>query len=87
MRRIAPMALLTAAVLAAGTLTACGDGSGGDRNTLKVAFPKDTNNKVTVRDDYVELVARAFEKANPGKKVKLIPIQRRRTTTTPRSSR
>ncbi|MEU7258699.1 extracellular solute-binding protein [Streptomyces rimosus] len=75
MRRIAPMALLTAAVLAAGTLTACGGGSGGDKNTLKVAFPKDTNNKVTVRDDYVELVARAFEKANPGKKVKLIPIQ------------
>ncbi|MEV5595114.1 extracellular solute-binding protein [Streptomyces sp. NPDC052496] len=75
MRRTAPMALLTAAVLAAGTLTACGGGSGGDRNTLKVAFIKDTNNKVTVRDDYVETVARAFEKANPGKKVKLIPIQ------------
>ncbi|MFH8408658.1 ABC transporter substrate-binding protein [Streptomyces sp. NPDC018019] len=74
MRRTAPMALLTAAVLAAGTLTACG-GSGGDRNTLKVAFPKDTNNKVTVRDDYVEMVARAFEKANPGKKVELVPIQ------------
>lgn len=75
MRRTAPMALLTAAVLAAGTLTACGGGSGGDMNTLKVAFPKDTNNKVTVRDDYVEMVARAFEKANPGKKVELIPIQ------------
>ncbi|MFD7665686.1 extracellular solute-binding protein [Streptomyces sp. NPDC059788] len=75
MRRTAPMALLTAAVLAAGALTACGGGSDGDSNTLKVAFPKDTNNKVTVRDDYVEMVARAFEKANPGKKVKLIPIQ------------
>ncbi|OKI09258.1 sugar ABC transporter substrate-binding protein [Streptomyces sp. CB02923] len=74
MRRTAPMALLTAAVLAAGTLTACG-GPGGDKNTLKVAFPKDTNNKVTLRDDYVEMVTRAFEKANPGKKVELIPIQ------------
>ncbi|WP_206503995.1 extracellular solute-binding protein [Streptomyces chrestomyceticus] len=75
MRRTAPMTLLTAAVLAAGTLTACGGGSGGDKNTVEVAFIKDTNNKVRVRDDYIETVARAFEKAHPGKKVKLIPIQ------------
>ncbi|MEU4201680.1 extracellular solute-binding protein [Streptomyces sp. NPDC045470] len=74
MRRTAPMALLTSAVLAAGALTACG-GSGGDKNTVEVAFIKDTNNKVTVRDDYIEAVARAFEKAHPGKKVKLLPIQ------------
>ena len=75
MRSTAPLVLLTAAVLAAGTLTACGSGSGSDRNTVKVAFIKDTNSKVTVRDDYVGIVAKQFEKANPGKKVKLIPIQ------------
>ncbi|WP_274913200.1 extracellular solute-binding protein [Streptomyces sp. WZ-12] len=66
--------LFAAAALAAGTLTGCGS-SGGDPNTVTVAFIKDTNAKVTVRDDYLALVVRQFEKANPGKKVKLIPIQ------------
>ncbi len=75
MRPTAPLTLLVAAALAAGTLTACGSGSAADRNTVRVAFIKDTNNRVTVRDDYVRLVAKQFEKANPGKKVKLIPIQ------------
>lgn len=75
MRPTAPMILLAAAVVAAGTLTACGSGSGSDRNTVKVAFIKDTNGKVTVRDDYIRLVADQFEKAHPGKKVRLIPIQ------------
>ncbi|WP_407549890.1 extracellular solute-binding protein [Streptomyces sp. Pv4-95] len=75
MRPTAPLTLLVAAALAAGTLTACGGGSAADRNTVRVAFIKDTNNRVTVRDDYVRLVAKQFEKANPGKKVKLIPIQ------------
>lgn len=74
MRPAAPLMLLTA-VLAAGTLTACGGGSGADANTVEVAFPKDTDNKVTVRDDYVGMVAKQFEKAHPGKKVELIPIQ------------
>ncbi|MGG7571391.1 extracellular solute-binding protein [Streptomyces sirii] len=75
MRPTAPLILLAAAVVAAGTLTACGGGSGSDGDTVKVAFIKDTNAKVTVRDDYIHLVARQFEKDNPGKKVRLIPIQ------------
>ncbi|MBL1094516.1 MULTISPECIES: extracellular solute-binding protein [Streptomyces] len=75
MRPTAPLILLAAAVVAAGTLTGCGSGSGSDRDTVKVAFIKDTNAKVTVRDDYIRLVARQFEKNNPGKKVRLIPIQ------------
>ncbi|MFH8583403.1 extracellular solute-binding protein [Streptomyces celluloflavus] len=75
MRPTAPLILLTAALLAAGTLTACGSGSGSDRDTVKVAFVKDTNGKVTLRDDYVRLVARQFERAHPGKKVRLIPVQ------------
>ncbi|MFG2400159.1 extracellular solute-binding protein [Streptomyces lydicus] len=75
MRPTAPLILLAVAVVAAGTLTACGSGSGSDRNTVKIAFIKDTNAKVTVRDDYIRLVAKEFEKHNPGKKVRLIPIQ------------
>ncbi|MGA4951616.1 extracellular solute-binding protein [Streptomyces lydicamycinicus] len=75
MRPTAPLMLLAATVVAAGTLTACGSGSGSDTDTVKVAFIKDTNSKVTVRDDYVRLVARQFEKDHPGKKVRLIPIQ------------
>ncbi|MFD5398783.1 extracellular solute-binding protein [Streptomyces sp. NPDC127097] len=75
MRPTAPLRFLAATVVAAGTLTACGGGSGGDTGTVKVAFIKDTNSKVTVRDDYVRLVARQFEKDHPGKKVRLIPIQ------------
>ncbi|MFE0189170.1 extracellular solute-binding protein [Streptomyces sp. NPDC058989] len=75
MRPTAPLILLAVAVVAAGTLTACGGGSGSDGDTVKVAFIKDTNAKVTVRDDYIRLVARQFEQANPGKKVRLIPIQ------------
>ncbi|MEU5212632.1 extracellular solute-binding protein [Streptomyces sp. NPDC020742] len=75
MRPTAPQILLAAAVVAAGTLTACGSGSGSEENTVKVAFIKDTNGKVTVRDDYLRLVAEEFEQHNPGKKVRLIPIQ------------
>ncbi|WP_030415654.1 extracellular solute-binding protein [Streptomyces sp. NRRL S-1448] len=75
MRPTTPLILLAAAVVAAGTLTGCGSGSGSDRDTVKVAFIKDTNAKVTVRDDYIRLVARQFERNNPGKKVRLIPIQ------------
>ncbi|MGV4928998.1 extracellular solute-binding protein [Streptomyces sp. BHT-5-2] len=75
MRSTTPLALFTAAVPAAGALTACGGGSGDDPDTVKLAFVKDTNSRVRVRDDYVALVARQFEKANPGKKAKLIPVQ------------
>lgn len=74
MRPTAPLILLAATVVA-GTLTACGSGSGSDTGTVKVAFIKDTNGKVTVRDGYVRLVARQFEKEHPGKKIRLIPIQ------------
>ena len=75
MRPTAPLVLAVTAVLAVGTLTACGSGAGDDKNTLEIAFPKDTNNKVTLRDDYIKYVAKQFEKAHPGKKVKLVPIQ------------
>ncbi len=70
--------LLTTALttLAASTLAACGGGGGaGDKNTVRIAFHKETDNKVTFRDDYLKFVAKKFEKQNKGKKVELVPIQ------------
>lgn len=75
MRLTAPLILTLAAALAVGTLTGCGGDAGDDPDTLQVAFPKNTNTKVTLRDDYIAFVAEQFEKAHPGKKVDLVPIQ------------
>lgn len=72
-RPTAPLALALTAVLAAASLTACGTGN--DPNTVKIAFRKDTDNKVTFTDDYVRDVAREFEKKHKGKKVRLVPVQ------------
>lgn len=73
MRPTAPLILVT--VLAAGTLTACGGGSGSDPDTVKVAYNRSTDNKIRFKDTYLESVKKEFEKNNPGKKVELIPIQ------------
>jgi multiple sugar transport system substrate-binding protein len=70
--------LLTTALtaLTANSLAACGGGGGaGDKNTVRIAFHKETDNKVTFRDDYLKFVAKKFEKQNKGKKVELVPIQ------------
>ncbi|MCT2592485.1 ABC transporter substrate-binding protein [Streptomyces sp. N2-109] len=75
MRPTAPLIFSLTAAVALSTLTGCGGGSGNDKDTLEVAFPKDTNNKVTWRDDYIDDIAAKFEKANPGKDVKPVPIQ------------
>ncbi|MGP9018467.1 extracellular solute-binding protein [Streptomyces sp. BR1] len=69
---LAPFVLATA--LAAGSLAACG-GSGGDSGTVKVAYNRSTDNKVRFKDDFLQSVKEQFEKDNPGKKVKLVPIQ------------
>ncbi|MEC4018442.1 ABC transporter substrate-binding protein [Streptomyces sp. H27-D2] len=69
------LAATLAAVLAAGSLTACGGGSGSDPDTLKVAYQRNTNNKVRYQDDYLDLVKKQFAKAHDGKKIELIPIQ------------
>ncbi|WFB07315.1 ABC transporter substrate-binding protein [Streptomyces sp. LX-29] len=68
-------AVVLAALLAAAGLTACGDGAGGDPNTVKVAYNRSTDNAVRHKDRYLAAVKEEFEKAHPGKKVKLIPIQ------------
>ncbi|MGW8379648.1 extracellular solute-binding protein [Streptomyces sp. ODS28] len=74
-RTATPLALALAGALAAAALSGCGGGSGGDKDTVKIAFNKDTNADVTVRDDFVKKVAEEFEKTHKGKKVELVPIQ------------
>nr|WP_202539305.1 extracellular solute-binding protein [Streptomyces sp. SID8379] len=62
-------------LLAAGTLTACGGGSGSDANTVKVSYKQSTDNKSKVPDTYLAAMKKQFEKDHPGKKVELVPIK------------
>lgn len=68
-----PTALLIALVAVAAT--ACGGGSGSDPDTVKVSFKQSTDNSIHVMDDYLAGIKKQFEKANPGKKVELVPIK------------
>lgn len=74
MRPAAPL-LAATALLAAGTLTACGGGSGGDADTIRVSFKQSTDNQIKVMDTYLAAMKKQFEKAHPGKKVELVPIK------------
>lgn len=74
MRPTAPL-LVATALLAAGTLTACGGGSGSDANTIKVSFKQSTDNQIKVMDTYLAAMKKQFEKDHPGKKVELVPIK------------
>ncbi|MEU8822883.1 extracellular solute-binding protein [Streptomyces sp. NPDC048636] len=74
MRPTGPL-LLSAALVATAGLTACGGGSGSDPDTVKVAYNRSTDNKIRFKDHHLAAVKKQFEKANPGKTVKLIPIQ------------
>ncbi|MFE2030982.1 ABC transporter substrate-binding protein [Streptomyces hygroscopicus] len=74
MRPTAPL-ILAATLTAAVGLTACGGGSGSDPDTVKVAYNRSTDNKIRFKDNHLAEVKKQFEKAHPGKKVKLIPIQ------------
>ncbi|GGO81685.1 extracellular solute-binding protein [Wenjunlia tyrosinilytica] len=57
-------------------LAACGGGSGkGAGDTVEVVYNRSTDNNNRVMDDYLAKVKKGYEKANPGKKVKLVPIQ------------
>ncbi|MFG2649401.1 extracellular solute-binding protein [Streptomyces sp. NPDC048436] len=67
--------LLATALVAAGTLTACGGDSGDDPDTVRVSFKQSTDNQIKVMDTYLADIKKQFEKANPGKKVKLVPIK------------
>lgn len=74
MRPTAVLPSLLATALAASALTACG-GSGSDPDTVKVSFKQSTDNSIHVMDDYLADMKKQFEKANPGKKVELVPIK------------
>lgn len=74
MRPTAVLPSLLATALAASALTACG-GSGSDPDTVKVSFKQSTDNSIHVMDDYLADIKKQFEKANPGKKVALVPIK------------
>lgn len=67
--------LLALTLAAAGTLTACGGGSGSDPDTVKVSFKQSTDNSIKVMDTYLADIKKQFEKANPGKKVEFVPIK------------
>lgn len=68
-------ALFALTALASTTLAACGSGSGSDPDTVKVSFKQSTDNSVKVMDTYLGDIKKQFEKANPGKKVELVPIK------------
>jgi multiple sugar transport system substrate-binding protein len=74
-RPTAPLALTIAVTTLAAALTACGNDSGGDPDTVEVVYNRSTDNKIRFKDAYLEAAKRQFEKENPGKKVKLVPIQ------------
>ena len=58
------------------SLAACGgSGSAGSGDTIKIAYQRSMDNKSRVMDNYLALVKKQFEKANPGKKIELIPVQ------------
>ncbi|NGO15532.1 extracellular solute-binding protein [Streptomyces sp. HC44] len=63
------------AVTALTLLSACGGGSGSDPDTIEVSFKQSTDNSIKVLDTYLADMKKQFEKANPGKKVKLVPIK------------
>lgn len=76
--RRSPLRLLLTAALAVtapGALAACGSGSGSDPDTVEVSYKQSTDNQVRVMDTFLADVKKQFEKANPGKKVKLVPIK------------
>ncbi len=55
-------------------LAACGS-SGDSKNEIKIAYQRATDNNSRVMDNFLGSVKKQFEKANPGKKVTLVPIQ------------
>ena len=67
--------LLLATLLTATALSACGSDSGSDPDTVEISFKQSTDNSIRVMDTYLADVKKQFEEANPGKKVKLVPIK------------
>ncbi|MGW4730361.1 extracellular solute-binding protein [Streptomyces shenzhenensis] len=74
-RPTAILPALLATALAATALTACGGGSGGSPDTVKVSFKQSTDNSVKVMDTYLAGIKKQFEKKYPGKKVEFVPVK------------
>ncbi len=72
-RNVAALCAAALAVTALATLSGC-SGSSEDKNTVTVAYERIPNNNVRTMDNYLALVKRQFEKANPGKHIDLVPI-------------
>ncbi len=66
------IAVITSVLAAAAS--GCGSGSGSGGKTIKVVFQKQLNSSNTVQPDYLAGQVKAFEKANPGTTVKLVPV-------------
>jgi multiple sugar transport system substrate-binding protein len=67
--------ILLATLLSATALSACGSDSGSDPDTVEISYKQSTDNSIRVMDTYLEDIKQQFEKANPDKKVKLVPIK------------
>ncbi|MER6911773.1 ABC transporter substrate-binding protein [Streptomyces sp. NPDC000594] len=75
MRPTLRLTLIATTALATLTpLTACSD-STADPDTVKVLYNRSTDNTIRFKDEHLASVKRQFEKAHPGKKVELIPVQ------------
>ncbi|WP_369233183.1 extracellular solute-binding protein [Streptomyces sp. R21] len=74
-RPTAAAPLLLATLITAASLTACSSGSGSDPDTVKISFKQSTDNSIKIMDTYLADIKKQFEKANPGKKVELVPIK------------
>ncbi|WUH57735.1 extracellular solute-binding protein [Streptomyces sp. NBC_00442] len=66
---------MLACVLAAWALTGCAGGSGHDADTVRIAYNRSTDNAIRFKDAFLEDVKKQFERAHPGKKAELVPIQ------------
>ncbi|MFC8448587.1 extracellular solute-binding protein [Kitasatospora sp. NPDC057223] len=79
MRKALPGAIGVAVALAL-TASGCASGSkpasgaGGTEKTIKVVYQQQLNNSNKVQANYLGPMVTAFEKANPGTTVKLIPV-------------
>lgn len=72
-RVAAALCAATAAAMALTAMTGC-SASSESKDSITVAYERQPNNNVRVMDDYLAVVKRKFEKANPGKHIKLVPI-------------
>lgn len=72
-RVAAALCAAAAAAMALTAMTGC-SASSENKDTVTVAYERQPNNNVRVMDDYLAVVKKQFEQANPGKHIRLLPI-------------